>query len=101
MKCTGDTGVGIESFKDITVGVDSSEEVSEDGDGFDEVDEDELREVLETRRLLDCEAATSVHLPRTGADIVGQFRKQAQCESIYLVNLRKVFLTIGYCLSSA
>ena len=53
MKCTGDTGVGIESFKDISVGVDSSEEVSEDGDGFDSVDEDELREVMETRRLLD------------------------------------------------
>ena len=82
MKCTGDTGVGIESFKDISVGVDSSEDVLEDGDGFDGVDEDELREVLETRRLLDSEAATSVHLPTTGAEIVGQFRKQAQCESI-------------------
>ena len=54
----------------------------EDGDGFDSVDEDELREVLETRRLQDSEAATSVHLPTTGAEIVGQFRKQAQCESI-------------------
>ena len=29
MKCTGDTGVGIESFKDISVGVDSSEDVLE------------------------------------------------------------------------
>ena len=77
MKCTGDTGVGIESFKDISVGVDSSEDVLEDGDGFDGVDEDELAEVVETRRLLDSEAATSVHLPRTGAEIVGTFRKQA------------------------
>ena len=82
MKCTGDTGVGIESFKDISVGVDSSEDVSEDSDGFDSVDEDELKEVVEARMMLDCEAATSVHLPRTGAEIVGQFRKQAQCESV-------------------
>ena len=81
MKCTGDTGVGIESFKDISVGVDSSEDVLEDGDGFDGVDEAELAEVVETRRLLDSEAATSVHLPGTGAEIVGTFRKQAQCES--------------------
>ena len=82
MKCTGDTGVGIESFKDISVGVDSSEDVLEDGDGFDGVDEDGLAEVVKTRRLQDSEAATSVHLPGTGAEIVGTFRKQAQCESI-------------------
>ena len=33
MKCSGDTGVGIESFNDINVGVDS-EDVSDDDKTF-------------------------------------------------------------------
>lgn len=43
MKCSGDTGLGIESFQDINVGVDD-EDVDGDDESYDTVDEEELLE---------------------------------------------------------
>ena len=43
MKCSGDTGLGIESFQDIHVGVDD-EEVDEEDESYDTVNEEELLE---------------------------------------------------------
>ena len=45
MKCSGETGLGIESFQDIHVGVDG-DEVLKDDEGYDDIDEEELLEQL-------------------------------------------------------
>ena len=58
MKCSGDTGLGIESFKEINVGVDSEDVDSENKDSFDSLDEEELiEEIVLQHQYSDCEVS--------------------------------------------
>ena len=50
MKCSGDTGLGIENFNDIHVGVDHNDVDSENKDNFDTLDEEELLEQIEIQQ---------------------------------------------------
>ena len=74
MKCSGDTGLGIESFQDINVGVDV-EEVDEDDESYDTVDEEELLEqfLLSGIRLNTKGATTEIRLP-SQTIVSGKFR---------------------------
>ena len=76
MKCSGDTGLGIESFQDINVGVDD-EEVNEDDESYDTVDEEELLEqfLLSGMSLDKKEDATiEIRLPCSQTIVSGKFR---------------------------
>ena len=74
MKCSGDTGLGIESFQDINVGVDV-EEVDEDDESYDTVEEEELLEqFLLSGISLDTKGATTeIRLP-SQTIVSGKFR---------------------------
>ena len=75
MKCSGDTGLGIESFQDITVGVDD-EEVNEDDESYDTVDEEELLEqFLLSGMSLDTKEDATIEIRLPSQTIVsGKFR---------------------------
>ena len=75
MKCSGDTGLGIESFQDINVGVDD-EEVNEDDESFDTVDEEELLEqYLLSGMSLDTKEDATIEIRLSSQTIVsGKFR---------------------------
>ena len=76
MKCSGDTGLGIDSFQDIHVGVDQ-EEVHEDDESYDTVDEEELLEqFLLNGNSLDGKGDATVQIRLPSQTIVtGSFRK--------------------------
>ena len=73
MKCSGDTGLGIESFKEINVGVDSEDVDCENKDSFDSLDEEELiEEIVLQHQYSDCEVS-KVILP-SGCSFSGVIR---------------------------
>ena len=77
MKCSGDTGLGIESFQDINVGVDDGE-VDEDDESYDTVDEEELLEqfLLSGHSLDSREDASSIEIRLSSQTIIsGTFRR--------------------------
>lgn len=76
MKCSGDTGLGIESFQDINVGVDD-EDVDGDDESYDTVDEEELLEqfLLNGNSLDSRDDASSIEIRLPSQTIVsGTFR---------------------------
>ena len=83
MKCSGDTGLGIESFQDINVGVDDGE-VDEDDESYDTVDEEELLEqfLLSGNSLDSREDATSIEIRLSSQTIISGTFRRAECNNL-------------------
>ena len=87
MKCSGDTGIGIESFQDINVGVDD-EDVDEDDESYDTVDEEELLEqFLLNGNSLDSREDSSIKIRLHSQTIVSGTFRTAECHN--LINILK------------
>ena len=90
MKCSGDTGLGIESFQDIHVGVDD-EEVDEEDESYDTVNEEELLEQfllsgnsLGSKRDSKEDITIEIRLP-SQTIVSGTFR-EGECKSLNNLN---------------
>ena len=83
MKCSGDTGLGIESFQDINVGVDDGE-VDEDDESYDTVDEEELLEqfLLSGNSLDSREDASSIEIRLSSQTIISGTFRRAECNNL-------------------
>lgn len=83
MKCSGDTGLGIESFQDINVGVDDGE-VDEDDESYDTVDEEELLEqfLLSGNSLDSREDASSIEIQLSSQTIISGTFRRAECNNL-------------------
>ena len=81
MKCSGDTGLGIESFQDIHVGVDD-EEVDEDDESYDTVNEEELLEqfLLSGNSLDSKEEDVTIEICLPSQTIVSGTFREGECK---------------------
>ena len=80
MKCSGDTGLGIESFQDIHVGVDD-EEVDEDDESYDTVNEEELLEqFLLSGNSLDSKEDVTIEICLPSQTIVSGTFREGECK---------------------
>ena len=90
MKCSGDTGLGIESFQDIHVGVDD-EEVEEGDESYDTVNEEELLEQfllsgnsLDSKR--DSKENVTIEICMPSQTIVSGTFREGECKSLNNLN---------------
>ena len=80
MKCSGDTGLGIESFQDIHVGVDD-EGVDEDDESYDTVNEEELLEqFLLSGNSLDSKEDVTIEICLPSQTIVSGTFREGDCK---------------------
>ena len=92
MKCSGDTGLGIESFQDINVGVDD-EEVDEDDESYDTVNEEELLEqFLLNGNSLDSREDASIEIQLPSHTIVSGTFRTADSNILITIRLKLIML---------